>query len=141
MPMHVLRHAEVARSPDGALRVVLDPGSGSAPDAELAVRPAPAPTLSGPWAICWPTFREFLAYCVPQDRALATQPLRRRTTRQEIDLGIPLDTCEPLVGTVSSRAARTLVGDAQPLCFRVPESRFLFAGELYDRWVTGVTRA
>src|SRR5207244_5921245 len=94
MPMHVLRGGEVARGEDGTIRVRLDPGVGSAPDAEMDLRIAAAPpAMSGAWAECWPDFRAFLAYCVPQDRAMSTQPLRGRVSRQEIDLVIPLDAC------------------------------------------------
>ena len=135
MPMHVLHAARLERDQDGAIRLLLDPGTGSAPDANLSLRPLPGtPALPASWQIAWRNYREFLAYCVPQDRALATQPLRRRTTRQEIELGIPLDACEPLEGSVTSAAARAFVGDAVPLCFRVPALTFRFEGELYDAW-------
>ncbi len=134
MPMHVLRDGTVTRAPDGELRVSLDPGAGSAPDAELVLRPsAPAPALGGAWAECWEDHRAFLAYCVPQDRAMSSQPLRARVSRQEINLGIPLEACTPLVGTVVSRAAEALVGDAQPLCFHVARVRFSFSEEAHDR--------
>jgi hypothetical protein len=131
MPMHVLRRGEVARDGD-ALRVSLDPGRGSAPDAELALQFADAPELTGAWAACFGDWRGFLAYCVPQDRAMSTQPLKRRISRQEIDLGIPLDACTPLAGTVSSRAARAIAGDATPLCFHVPSVTFNFSIEAHD---------
>ena len=135
MPMHLLEQAELTRAEDGQLRVVLTPGQGSAPDAQLALRAASGvPDWSGVWAAAWPNFRAFLGYCVPQDRALSTQPLRRRTARQEIDLGIALDACQPLEGRVTSQAARALIGDASPLCFRVPALAFAFDGELYDAW-------
>jgi hypothetical protein len=134
MPMHVLRDADVTRAEDGALRVRLDPGDGSAPDAELELRPsARPPELRGAWAECWPDFRSFLAYCVPQDRAMSSQPLRGRVSRQEIDLGIPLDACVPLEGTVRSRAAAAIVGDGDPLCFHVARVAFSFSTELHDR--------
>jgi hypothetical protein len=134
MPMHLLTHGQVTRAADGALSISLDPGSGSAPAAELSLRPAEPPAWTAAWAECWPDFRSFLAYCVPQDRAMATQELRRRTVRQEIDLGIALDACEPLTGSVASAAARTWVGDATPLCFRVAALNFAFNGEKYDAW-------
>jgi hypothetical protein len=133
MPMHLLKRAEVTRSADGELFVLLDPGAGSGPDVTLSLWPG-APSWVGAWAECWPNFSAFLGYCVPQDRALAAQPLRRRTARQEIDLGIPLAVCEPLVGEVSSLRARALVGDAEPVCFRVPKLSFAFNGEAYDAW-------
>lgn len=73
-----------------------------------------------------------LAYCVPQDRSLSTQPHRQTVTRHEIDLGIPLGACEPLAGEVAGRATRGIAGDSAPLCFRVPSMRFHFAAELRE---------
>ena len=136
MPMHVLARGEVRRDEAGALTIALEPGRGTAPDAEIALRPAAAPpALTGSWAECWPDWRAFLAYCVPQDRAMSSQPLRGahgRVSRQEIDLGIPLDACVPLEGTVRSRAARAIAGDAAPLCFYVPSVAFTFSVEAHD---------
>jgi hypothetical protein len=135
MPMHVLRRGEVGRTADASLTIALDPGDGSGPDAEMTLRPmASPPVLSGAWAECWSDYREFLAYCVPQDRAMSSQPLRLRVSRQEIDLGIPLDVCAPLEGTVTSRAASAIVGDAAPLCFHVPRVTFTFSIEAHDRY-------
>jgi hypothetical protein len=137
MPMHVLRRGEVTRSEDGEIGVTLDPGEGSAPDAALRLRPAAdAPALGGAWAECWRDYRDFLSYCVPQDRAMSSQPLRRRISRQEIDLGIPLDACAPLEGSVVSRAAAALLAgagaDATPVCFHVPRVTFTFSVEAHD---------
>lgn len=141
MPMHVLARGEVAHTADGALRITLDPGAGSAPDATMTLRRAPGPpTLTGAWAACWPDFRSFLGYCVPQDRAMSSQPLKGRISRQEIALGIPLEACEPLEGTVESRAARAIAGEAAPLCFRVARVDFRFAIEAHDR-VSPTSRA
>lgn len=133
MPMHVLHGAKLDRAADGAIAVSLDPAGGSAPDAELDLRPSEEPALVGPWAECFGSFREFLAYCVPQDRAMSSQPLRARISRQEIDLGIPLDACEPLQGSVRSRAAEALAGEQRPLCFRVAQVNFRFSLEAHDR--------
>jgi hypothetical protein len=133
MPMHVLARASVVRDADGAVRVSLAPGDGTAPDCEATLRPADAPALEGPWRECWSDFRDFLAYCVPQDRAMSAQALRGRVSRQEIHLGIPVEACEPLRGEVVSRAARAIAGDAAPLCFRVPAVRFSFAVEAHDQ--------
>jgi hypothetical protein len=132
MPMHVLRRGAIVHDGDD-LRVTLDPGAGSAPDAELGLRPSPPPSWSGAWAACFPDYRSFLAYCVPQDRALSSQPLRSRVSRHEIDLGIPLDACVPLTGRVESRAAAAIVGAAAPLCFHVARVAFRFTTELHDR--------
>ncbi|MEO7329590.1 MAG: DUF2071 domain-containing protein, partial [Minicystis sp.] len=91
MPMHVLARGELTRDADGHLRVLVDPGEGSGPDARLDLRPAPGtPTLPASFAACFPSYRDFLAYCVPQDRAMDAQPWRGTISRQEIALGIPL---------------------------------------------------
>jgi len=128
MPMHVLRNAEVT-----ANRVSLDAGNGSAPDCEASLHPATVPQ-DGPWRSCFENWRDFLAYAVPQDRAMSTQPWRSRVTRQEIHLGIPFDDCEPLEGEIQSRAACEIVGEAKPFCFLVPRVTFLFEREEYDHW-------
>jgi len=133
MPMHLLHKGSVARAPDGEITVELDPGDGSGPDAMLKLRPAKAdPELTGPWRECWDDYRAFLAYCVPQDRAMSSQPLRQRISRQEIELGIPVKACEPLEGTVVSRAAQAIAGDAEPLCFHVAAVHFRFSMEHHD---------
>ncbi len=134
MPMHLLRHGEVLRAGDGSVRVILDPGQGSAPDAQLELRPTADRSLSGPWAECFPDYATLLRYTVPQDRAMSTLPTEAVTVRQEIDLAVPLDTCEPLTCAVSSRAAAAIVGQATALCFRIPRVHLLFTGEKHDRW-------
>ena len=131
--MHVLRSGSVTRTEDGEMRVALDPGEGSAPDASITLRPADAPELTGPWREFWEDYRAFLAYCVPQDRAMSSQPLRQRVSRQEIHLGIPVEACEPLGGEVVSRAASVIAGDQAPLCFRVAKVHFRFELEAHDR--------
>ncbi|PWT93814.1 MAG: hypothetical protein C5B54_01305 [Acidobacteria bacterium] len=125
--MHVLQKAEV-----NGTRVFLDPGSGTAPDCEAMLQPIDLP-LDGPWSRCFDTWHDFLAYAVPQDRAMSTQAWRNRVTRQEIQLGIPLDICQPMTGKVFSRSATNIVGNAEPFCFRVPHVQFLFDREEYDR--------
>ena len=44
-------------------------------------------------------------------------PWRRRTTRQEIHLGIDPASCARLAGVVTSPDARAIVGDAEPIPF------------------------
>ncbi len=132
MPMHVLATGDLHRDEDGTVHLHLDPGAGSAPDAEATLRPSATPAMEGPWKACFPTFRDFLAYAVPQDRAMSTQPSAGTVTRQEIELGIPLDVCEPLAGEVHSRAAEAIAGDATPVCFRVPSVFFRFEVEEKD---------
>ena len=123
--MHVPRLAEVVATA-GGVTILVDPGKGSAPDVEARLRPAAAPT-DGPWRVAFATWPEALAYIVPQDRALSSQPWRRQVTSQEIDLGIPIAACRPLEGEVRSGSARAIVGDAEPFCFLVPAVDFLFA--------------
>lgn len=126
MPMHVFANADV-----GMRRVRLDPGRGTAPDCDARLEPAGAPP-DGPWRACFATWRDMLAYVVPQDRAYSAQPWLRRVTRQEIDLAIALDRCTPLSGELESRAARAIVGDARPFFFGVESVRFTFLGERHE---------
>jgi hypothetical protein len=132
--MHVWRHAALNRAAvDGTIEVELDAGDGSAPDAKLRLRPTNDPELPPAWRACFASHRNMLEYVVPQDRALSPQPWYGRVCRQEINLGIPLDSVVPLTGTVESAAARVIVGaDAKPLCFLVPRVAFRFAGEAFD---------
>jgi len=132
MPMHVFAAASVTRNEAGTIRLELDPGHGSAPDAIATLEPAERPELDGAFAESFSDYVAFLEYCVPQDRALSTQPYSNRLTRQEIDLGIPVSHCEPLRGEVCSRSARSIVGDAPSLSFRVPSVRFRFLVELHE---------
>jgi hypothetical protein len=133
IPMHCLRQGEVHADGAGAFRVSLDPGAGSGPDLAMDLRGVASPALAPPWSDCFESFAAMLAYCVPQDRAMSSQPWYGRITRQEIELGIPLEACEPLDGECASRAAQALVGDARPLCFRVPRVTLRFGAEIYDQ--------
>lgn len=129
MPMHVLRKGEVTAGGDGTFSIILDPGTGSAPDARATLRPSFNPVLPAPWNKCFTSYQEFLAYCVPQDRAISSQPWRSRLTWQEISLGIPLESCEPLEGRVESDSAQAIIGSAAPMCFRVAKVSFRFSRE------------
>lgn len=130
--MHLLQHAEVLDLPDGMVQICLDPGAGSAPDLQARLTPAREPVLPAPWNLCFADYRAFLSYCVPQDRAISTQPWYQRITRQEIRLGIPLDTCQPMTGHVASQAAQAIIGAAEPICFRVPEVAFVLETQEFD---------
>jgi hypothetical protein len=133
MPMHALRRAAVTVGEDRTCRILLDPGAGSGPDLEAVLRPGDAVFPGPPWSECFDTYPTLLAYCVPQDRAFSSQPWYGRITRQEIKLGIPLESCEPLSGEVRSHVAAAYVGVAQPLCFRVGCVAFCFEREEYDQ--------
>ncbi|MDB5171988.1 MAG: hypothetical protein JWN51_761 [Phycisphaerales bacterium] len=131
--MHVPRSTVARRSVDGGIHLLLDPWAGTSPDLRAELRPTESAGLPLPWSECFGNFREMLAYCVPQDRALAPQPWYSRVARQEIELGIPLDVCRPVEGRVESNSLRAIVGSAEPVCFHVPEVLFRFHREHYDR--------
>jgi hypothetical protein len=133
MPMHLLRRTDVRPGPDDTYHLWLDAGSGTAPIAEALLQRAEGTPSDGPWRVSFASYRDLLAYCVPQDRALSVQPWYRRVTRQEIELGIPLEACEPLAGAVHSPTARALVGGAEPISFRVSRVRFRLNRELHER--------
>lgn len=130
VPMHVPRSAKHAPSQNGVIRVAIEPGHGSAPDLRATFAPAAEPAMEGPWKDCFASWREMLAYCVPQDRAMTVA--RSRVVRQEINLGIPLESCVPLTGEIDSHAARAIAGDAKPLCFMVPSVKFSFSRQEWD---------
>jgi hypothetical protein len=130
MPMHVLHQADINRAADCHLAVTLEPGSGSAPDLRADLTPTHRASLSGAWLDCFESFQAFLAYCVPQDRALAPQPWYGRVISHEIQLGIPLESCEPMTGNIDSAAARQIAGDSSPVCFRVPAVKFSFSRQV-----------
>jgi hypothetical protein len=118
---------------EGNFTVTLDPGNGSAPDLTLSAQFSADRSLPDAWTTCFATYQDFLAFCVPQDRALSSQPCYQRVTRQEIDLDIPLEACQPLQASVVSKAAQALVGEATPVCFYVPALVLRFNREEHDR--------
>lgn len=134
MPMHVLHKAELRTTENGTFHLCLDPGPGSAPNAEAVLHLARERPTQGPWSACFESYQAMLAYCVPQDRALSSQPWYGRITRQEIQLDIQLDECKPLEGEVRSYAAEAIVGDAIPFCFCVARVCFRFEREVYDQY-------
>lgn len=134
LPMHVPKSALLDKTPAGGWLLSLDPGSGSAPDLAALLQPREQWPTTGPWASAFASYEEMLAYCVPQDRAMTVQPWHAWVTRQEIELDIPLSTCQPLTGAISSRVVRELVGDAEPFSFIVPAVYFRFDAERHDRW-------
>jgi len=126
VPMHLAQHGTVTRDGAGNVSVLLEPGAGSAPDMMASLSPCEKPELVGAWKECFGTFDQFLAYCVPQDRAMSVQPWYAQVTKQEINLGIPLTICEPLQGEVHSKTVENLIGTETPICFRVPQVNFSF---------------
>lgn len=136
MPMHVLQNGQVRQDEHGMIHLHLDPGTGSAPDVRATLSPTSELKWTGPWQECFSSYQEFLAYCVPQDRALSTQPWANEVTRHEIQLGIPLEQCQPLSGSVQSRAVLELIGHAEPICFHVPDVAFRFEEEAIDKFTS-----
>ncbi|MFM9997174.1 MAG: DUF2071 domain-containing protein [Phycisphaerales bacterium] len=132
VPMHVPARAHLRRDVLGAVDLLLESGAGTAPDARATLVPAPEPRLGSPWDECFASWREFLAYCVPQDRAMCVSRTTGRVLRQEIELDIPLDACHPLSGAVVSAAASAIAGNAPPLSFVVDRVGFRFASQAFD---------
>ena len=132
VPMHVPRRADLVRDASGTVHLSLEPGRGTAPDAQATLRPSLEASLPPAWAESFDDWRGFLEYCLPQDRAMCSQPWYGRVARQEIELEIPLKRCQRLEGKVESRAAAAIVGDAVPICFYVPSVTFRFDREVYD---------
>jgi hypothetical protein len=133
MPMHVLHASGIDADKDGKVSLYLDGGKGSTPDAQATLQRLDERPAQGPWSLCFASYEEMLAYCVPQDRAFSSQPWYARVTRQEITLDIPLDACKPLEGKVYSHTAYKFVGDATPFCFFVANVHFRFEQEIYAR--------
>jgi len=131
VPMHVPASATVDRGSGGEIAIVIDPGAGTAPDVRGSLAETVPPALEPRWSLCFGSWREFLAYCVPQDRAL-TVSAEGRVARQEIVLDIPIESCVPLAGRVLSRAAEALVGGEVPISFLVPRVAFRFEREVID---------
>ncbi len=133
MPMHRFAVATLERGTDGSIRLALGPGAGSAPDAVAEASPGPR-ELPEDWRAVFATYDQALDYLVSIDRALSTQPELRRTTRQEIQLGLGPADCEALEGRFESRMLGPIVGDARPLMFRVARVGFRFTGQSHDAW-------
>lgn len=128
--MHVPRDADMKSLAGGGWEATLDPGTGSAPDVRLSLRPAENDqSLSTAWQTIFGTWEAVLAYCVPQNRALAVQPWYGRIVVQGIRLEIPFASCQRLEGDVRSKAAEAYAGDASALCFYLPKGSFFYDGE------------
>ncbi|HET6248499.1 MAG TPA: DUF2071 domain-containing protein [Tepidisphaeraceae bacterium] len=133
VPMHRLKSGHACRTAAGEFEIAIDPGAGSAPDLRASLHLSTGePALPAAFRECFANYREFLAHCVPQDRALAPQPWYARTARQEITLGIPLEACVPLQGTVESKAAAEITGGVEPVCFTIPSVTFRFDREYLE---------
>lgn len=131
VPMHLPELAELESRSDGTFHVLIAPGQGSAPDLRACLRPISRPPLPASWTECFLDYHEFLEYCVPQNRALAPQPWYRRVAHQQIDLSVPPENCRALDGPVQSTLLRQLVGDIEPVSFRLPAVTFHFQYESF----------
>jgi hypothetical protein len=129
LPMHVLHRAAITTANDGSINLQLDPGPSTAPDCTATFERTMDRALPPHWRDIFPDYDSFLAYCVPQDRAMSCQPWNNCVTCQEITLNIPLDICQPLTGQITSRAAAAIAGDSPPVSFLVPKVNFLFSHE------------
>jgi hypothetical protein len=132
IPMNVPERARMERCADGAIDLEIVPGGGSAPDVAARFISCDEPGLPESWAECFGSWRGMLEYCVPQDRAMSSEPWNDRVVRQEITLNIPLESCRPMSGEIASDAARAIAGEARPLCFLVEKLSFRLLGEERD---------
>ena len=132
MPMHALAKCELTHLKDGCFRLILDPGIGSGPDIKTTLCPTQDRTLHDPWRLCFDNYHAFLAYCVPQNRAMACQPWYGRVSRQEIRLDIPLSECSPVAGSVQSRLAHEIADSHDPIGFHVAKVAFRFDGQDFE---------
>ncbi len=132
IPMHVPQHAQMDRHPDGTINLQIVPGTGTAPDVTARFTPSDMPPLSPPWTDCFGSWQRMLQYCVPQDRAMSSQPWNGCIVRQEITLNIPLESCQPMRCEIESNAANAIAPKANPLCFRVEKLSFRLLGEHRD---------
>jgi hypothetical protein len=130
LPMHRPQTLHMHRAADGSIQVQINPGSGSSPDLNATLHPVTARSLPEYWRVAFAGYDDMLAYVVPQNQALSVQPWYHQLTRQEIALTIPLESCESLTGNVTSTTIQTLLGDCQPVCFRVPKVDFHFLKEI-----------
>ena len=132
MPMHLLASAVLAVDIDRSTTLTLTPGSGSGPDLTATLKGSATRILPASWGDCFTSYESFLEYCVPQNRAMASQPWYHRISRQEIHLDIPLSECYPLEGSIDSHALRDIVGERDPICFIVDQVAFGFEGQHFD---------
>jgi hypothetical protein len=130
IPMHVPREMRLDNEADAGCRVLIDPGTGSAPDLQANLVPSNTTDISGAWKQCFSSFDGLLQYCVPQDQALSVPPGEERTIAQQIRLTAPLSTIRPLAGQVSSRVLRQMLGDSEPICFVIPNVEFHYEGAI-----------
>jgi hypothetical protein len=127
VPMHVMRRAELHREGD-EWRIRLDAGAGSAVDLTATLRPIDDRRLPPPWRACFADFPAVLAYCVPQERALAWDAGRGRVAPLTVRLDARLEDGELLNGDVHCPAANAVLGDAGFLGFRIPRLTVRTAG-------------
>jgi hypothetical protein len=126
--MHVFERAQIENN-NGTIQINLDPGPSTAPDLLATFHHTDNRELPPHWSDIFPDYNSFLAYCVPQDRAMSCQPWNNCITCQEITLDIPLDICQPLAGQITSRAVEAIAANSPAVCFLVPKVSFLFSHE------------
>lgn len=132
IPMHVPAQAKFVRHADGTFRLQIDPGTGTAPDVDAQFQLTSNLDWPETWRQCFDDWQTFLAYCVPQDRAMSSQPWLNLVTRQEINLNIPVESCRPMIGQIQSAAAQAVAGDSLPVCFHVERVFFRLLKECCD---------
>jgi hypothetical protein len=136
MPMHLADSAFVEIKEKSVLAKI-KPGTGSSPDLEadlhLSDNASISSTLPAEWLNCFGSLEAFLNYCVPQERAISSQEFLNRICFQEINLNIDINSCKLLAGHINSKAAESIAGKAEALCFRTGPLNFKFEREHYAK--------
>jgi hypothetical protein len=134
LPMHIPAKSGVVAQSENTFQAWLETGRSSAPDLSLFLeRNEEGRNLDQNWSQCFDDYRSAIEYLVPQDRAFSSQPWYEQVTRQEISLGIQYEHCEPLTGTVSSNALTAIVGEAEPICFRIARVQFQYEKAIIEK--------
>lgn len=127
MPLHVLAGARLEVK-DARVEITLDPGAGSGPKLDAALRPLDGAALREPWAATFTSLDEVLATVLRQERALFTSEGGMRC--QEVRLE-PSGDVRWLTGEVESPMLESWTGmrPLEALAFHVPALRFSLSPE------------
>lgn len=130
VPMHVPHEMHLENGADGSYRILIDPGTGSAPDLQADLVPTSMLALPSVWERCFGSFDGLLRYCVPQDQALSVPSGHGGTLAQKIRLKAALSSALPLAGQVRSNVLQQIVGDSEPICFVIPNVELHYEGAI-----------
>lgn len=135
LPMQIPAKSGVVAQDEDSYQVWLETGTSSAPDLSLFFqKDESARQLDEAWAQCFDDYRAAIEYIIPQDRVFSSQPWYKQLTRQEIRLGIQYEDCQPVHGTVVSNTLSSIIGEAEPICFRVARVEFRYDFSIVEKF-------